>query len=120
MFDPAIFERHEGDNHRAPARLDHGGYRFEQRVQLFPLPIRRDAQRHERLRRGMKLAGTRDSLLDQFGQLTGGMNGPPPHDCSGYSSAPPFLAELKNQIGEFPFRYLVDDGSRSLPLLFLA
>ena len=37
LFDLAVLERHEGDDHRASARLHQPGNGFEQRVQLFLL-----------------------------------------------------------------------------------
>ena len=103
-FDDAVFQRMERHHHQPPAGLEHALGRRERGGQFAELVVHENAQRLERARRRMNIAGSRaHDRCDDIGKRTRGGDrriGARLDDGAGDRARMPLLAERENDVGE--------------------
>ncbi len=95
------------------------GAAFEQRVELFLLPIDHHSQRHESASRGMQRSRSRCGPFHYTRQVQCAPNGPRSNDCSGYLPRSPFFAELVEPVGDCLFGTVVQQIGRCRALALI-
>ncbi len=112
-LDDAVFERMERNHCEPAAGRKPALGRDEGRGELAELVVHRDAQGLERAGRRMDIARlARDDAGDHFGKRPGpgeGRRPPVMHDGTRDAARGPFLAKMKQDIGEFFLAGRVDD-----------